>query len=121
MLVKPPSGVGRRKNVRRIIRRSFRQPGRLGLGENSIKIKSVNMSVGGMGFLSPRALAVGTPCTVSIAMKEKDRTMELQANGTVVYSMPSGARHYRCGIAFSDNNERTIAQIVHLTLIAPTE
>lgn len=80
----------------------------LAVKENEVYVcDTLDVSPGGLGIVTLRALSQDTTCMVSFDIDCRGRRIRINANGIVVATSSHAARSYRTGIRFLDMDSRS--------------
>ena len=96
---------------------------RMMIGHNEVKSLMLNLSEGGMAFLTNYNLPAATLLSMRFvlinesAVSAEERIKQIKVDGEVRYSTPAEGGKYRLGICFtqiSDGDQRTIADFISM-------
>lgn len=84
-------------------------------GNNPVRCRTLDISLGGLSMLVGEQLRVGQECTVGFEAPLNGKMVRVMGQGKVVYSILAGADGFRIGMQFINidaANSKTVAQLM---------
>ena len=111
----PPNETSNRRSFQR---KAIRQAATIVLSEQTMKVRTWDLSVDGMCLVTPRPMPPGRHCTVTFSIPQDGGDLNVTTPLKIVYSSYTGPEAFKVGAVFS-NLDADVAEAISSFVTAP--